>query len=605
MMRESIPLVLVAIVFLSLVSTAYENVDRLEIRGEVATGDFTWTPQNFAGFYYDLKKDLGTEQITTTLNGRKLSGDPPYGVFYKTTVQGKDYECRTWGTYKLIGFLGKKYFAGYIENTNDVEKNTLFRESTDENSLADEQLEEILIDNGTEQALFENVPLKLAQGYEIIMTSFDFDDGTVILNLKKDGSSIDTKQVSYYLPIYYFKKDIGLQRGLVIIAIHIKGINKIEGKPVAFIDGIWQISEIATAVEADTEFDKMTISTVDATNGVIEMNNKDNPIILSRNIDTLLMDNIHIKTAESDTLRYYIYKNETNPGTYEVQGAVANGDNVKSFTWTPQNFAGLYYDLDKDLGTEEISAMLFYGNKLSGDYPYGLTYMTTTQTKEFDFEEWGSYMAVAFLTEPYFAGYTDATSEEILESANNTNLLYFGHLTKVLIDDGEGKVIGLGEPIEMKEGYSIKPTVGTDNKGILVELLRNGKVIDREALILPGTYVYSSSVGNASGVPIIAAGFEEPIFLDGRSYCKVYGLWQISENPIYIAEGVAFGKMSVDSIDSISGSISMVNKDNQITLSKNVHHDLMDNISIRTADNDTLRYYLYKTVELLPAGGSR
>ena len=28
---------------------------------------FTWNPQNFAGFYYDIKNDIGTETLSTTL----------------------------------------------------------------------------------------------------------------------------------------------------------------------------------------------------------------------------------------------------------------------------------------------------------------------------------------------------------------------------------------------------------------------------------------------------------------------------------------------------------------------------------------------------------
>ena len=32
----------------------------LEIRGQVATGNFEWNVQNFAGFYYDIDDNLGT-----------------------------------------------------------------------------------------------------------------------------------------------------------------------------------------------------------------------------------------------------------------------------------------------------------------------------------------------------------------------------------------------------------------------------------------------------------------------------------------------------------------------------------------------------------------
>jgi hypothetical protein len=54
----------------------------------------------------------------------------------------------------------------------------------------------------------------------------------------------------------------------------------------------------------------MTITGVDATNGVISMNNKDGPITLSKNMDTVLMPGVSIRTADNNTLRLYIFKLE-------------------------------------------------------------------------------------------------------------------------------------------------------------------------------------------------------------------------------------------------------------------------------------------------------
>jgi hypothetical protein len=47
------------------------------------------------------------------------------------------------------------------------------------------------------------------------------------------------------------------------------------------------------------------------------MENKDNAITLSKNKDTALMSGINIKTADNNTLRYYIYKAVT------IEGAAA------------------------------------------------------------------------------------------------------------------------------------------------------------------------------------------------------------------------------------------------------------------------------------------
>ena len=88
----------------------------MEIRGQVATGDFTWTPQNFAGFYYDIDDDIGTESLTTAITeGNKLSGDP-HTASPTVSLLREGLQVRGLGHYNVIGFMAKKYFAGYIQD---------------------------------------------------------------------------------------------------------------------------------------------------------------------------------------------------------------------------------------------------------------------------------------------------------------------------------------------------------------------------------------------------------------------------------------------------------------------------------------------------------
>jgi hypothetical protein len=91
--------------------------------------------------------------------------------------------------------------------------------------------------------------------------------------------------------------------------------------------------------------------TTDSTTGIITLDNKDNAIILRKNVNTEILPDIFIRAGDNDSLRYYIYKNITNPGIYEIRGSVANGD----FTWNPQNFAGFYYDIKKISALRRLS----------------------------------------------------------------------------------------------------------------------------------------------------------------------------------------------------------------------------------------------------------
>jgi S-layer protein (TIGR01567 family) len=310
---------------LALLLATISVVGAVEIRGQVATGDMVWNPQNFAGFFYDIKNDLGTETLTTTISeGNKLQ--EPNGITYTTTAQKKDFKFEDWGYYNVLGFLAKKYFAGYVEDATLSAENPnpqiLFTESTDENSLADEQLEEILLDDDTEMTVTSGTPLKLGEGYELAIKSIDIDGNKVYLELTKDGESVDSKVISpskdgatIVDKTYYYKKpQVGDQQKLVTIAVHFKNAFRGAEENLATIDGVWQISDTPTEVKVDTEYDKMRIATVDSTNGVITMDNKDNSVTLSRNKNIDLMENIMIKTADNATLRYYIYEPVTIEG---------------------------------------------------------------------------------------------------------------------------------------------------------------------------------------------------------------------------------------------------------------------------------------------------
>jgi hypothetical protein len=296
-----------------MIAFATISVHALEIRGSVATADFQWNPQNFAGFDYDIDRDVGTDTLTTTLTeGNRLSGDYPYGIVYETRT-------------------GTKMFSN---------------------------------------------------------------------------------------------------------------------------------------AQPEMEYGKLRVSTIDTTTNTITLDNKDNAITLSKNKDTEILPRTFIRTADNDTLRYYIYKNITEPGTYEIRGAVAGTISGQSnladntFTWNPQNFAGFYYDMKKDLGTETIRFELSGddGKTLSGDVPYGITYATTAQNQAFVRSLWGSYKVIGFQAEKYFAGYNegeDTGSNIFYSESTDKNSLSSEQLEKILMDEKSNMVIKKGESIDLKEGYAL------------------------------------------------------------------------------------------------------------------------------------------------------
>ena len=169
-----------------------EYKDKVEIRGQVAAGDFTWTSQNFAGFYYDLDADVGTEMLTATLGDGKLSGSYPFGLTYQTTAQEKRFRFKDWGSYSVIGFLGKKCFAAYLESA-DPDKNLFFQKSKDGKALVKGQLEEVLLDDDMETVVTTSRPLILKDGYKLELKALNATDGRIYVELTKDGQVVNSK----------------------------------------------------------------------------------------------------------------------------------------------------------------------------------------------------------------------------------------------------------------------------------------------------------------------------------------------------------------------------------------------------------------------------
>jgi hypothetical protein len=109
---------------------------------------------------------------------------------------------------------------------------------------------------------------------------------------------------------YCYRTDVGDTKYVVLIGVHFRSTYKDEERSVAIVDGIWQISDTPTQLNYGQQYGKMSIRNVNPTDMTITMDNKDNPINLTRKFDVEIMPSIHLRTANNETLRYYIYKTE-------------------------------------------------------------------------------------------------------------------------------------------------------------------------------------------------------------------------------------------------------------------------------------------------------
>jgi len=379
-----------------------------DLRGEMATvgSDFTWTHQNFPGFYYDLDRDLGTETLQID------SADSSADIRYSTAVQNSDFQFEDWGYFRVLGFMGQRCFAGYI-SSEDSWFNTLFEESDDKDLLSGGYMSKILVDDDSQRVVAAGEPLKLEQGYELLIKKISDRDRKVSLDLLKDGQIVDSSVLSPSQDratladkTYCYKMDLGGEaKGIVTLAVYFKNAYNDTDAAVATIGGLWQISDEPISLKAGEKLGLMTV--VDASEAGLSLASED-PLTINKGVDLQIMGSLYLRAADQemvdadDPLRFYPYIKAADRQA-EVRGSVADAD----YAWNAQSFAGFYYDLDDNIGTESLSTRITEGNVLSGDAPYGITYQTAAQRKAFNFQDWGYYNAIAFLSKCRFAGYSD------------------------------------------------------------------------------------------------------------------------------------------------------------------------------------------------------
>ena len=126
----------------------------------------TWTAANFAGFFYDLKKNVATESLAVSgINGNVI---PKNELVYTTTIGNVDYQSDDFnGTYPVLGFFAEEYVP---LKSNDASK-----------------LAKLVVDSDDKYTLKTGEKVDLGQGYALEAKQVDVDGKKVWLEFTKDG----------------------------------------------------------------------------------------------------------------------------------------------------------------------------------------------------------------------------------------------------------------------------------------------------------------------------------------------------------------------------------------------------------------------------------
>jgi len=546
---------------------------------------------------------VGTEKMTMTLGSYTSRTIATGALVYSTSPQEVSFTHSDWGKYQVIGFMADKYLAGYTANTSST--NT--RPTTDFSgisSLAGGGLHKVLVDDDTKRTITVGGTIALQDGYVLKATDVDLNR-TMLLSLLKDGNEVDVSPLSAGETYVYSKNVSGIEN-LPLIMVRLDNLFSGQELQVAFIKGLFQVSEDATIVKPGNQFGNMEVTSV-SQNG-IEMTNSAN-IGLTKGTTADIMGDLKLKIANNDSAVRFALTVD-NSSNQEVRSTVYRDSDSPPITeWTPYNFGinigdtslGFYYNLDDGVGSEDLKLI----NPLSSrTIPQnGLVYSTSPQEVPFTYTGFGKYEAIGFMADNYFAGYTSNTGV----SNGNTivtrpttdfsgiSTIANGNLHKVLIDDDTKRTIAVGGTIALQEGYVLKATdIDLNARTMLLSLMKDGTEVDVSPLSAGETYVYSKNVSGIENLPLIIVKLEN-VYSGQDQDAFLKGIFQISENPTSIKVGNQFGNMEVTSVAS---NIITMSNNGSIGLDTNKNDTLMGNIRLKVADNDAMRFYF--SVDITP-----
>jgi S-layer protein (TIGR01567 family) len=545
--------------------------------------DYTWNAQSFSGFYYDLDSGVSSEEMTIKDIRRSIDSG---NIEYVTKPTETKFKYNNWGVYQVIGFMAEKYFAGYSENSSAIKDNI--------SPISEGILSKILVDSDDRKSVSSGDSLVLEEGYSLSIKEVDINGNSVWVQLEKDGKVVDDGFVSAGQD-YVYKTDLGKSTDVPIIIVRFGSIFSGTETSAVFVQGLFQISSNYVEVKNGDTFGEMEVKSISSDE--IKMENQDN-IGLDEGEKIDLMGKIKFQVADDSILRFAPILDTSEAGTYELRGTVydqnINGNSLP--TWTPFNFEGFYYNIDEGIGTEELKVEELDGRNIPSDK---LVYQSSPQAVNFEHSNWGNFTVVGFMADKYFAGYPEGA---VNGAVDRVSLLSNSILSKVLTDSDDKESMSSGSALALEEGYSLSvKEVDVNGNSVWVQLEKDGKVVDDGFVSANQNYVYKTDVGKATDIPLIIVHFGTVFSGTETSAVFVQGIFQISGNYIEIKDSDTFDKMEVSSV-SESG-ITMRNTDD-IGLDRGENTTIMNNVNFKTADDSTLRFYPFVSVNsgVLPGG---
>ncbi len=306
-------------------------------------------------------------------------------------------------------------------------------------------------------------------------------------------------------------------------------------------------------------------------------------------------------------------------GTVANQTAIAGGfnaSNISELVWTPQSFAGFFYDLKDNLGKEQLK-ITSIGINNDTIPEKALVYSTQAEPKQLKvvkeaYNGSGATASSAGLERVGTTAFSSNGEYYVLGWQAETYVAMNGKvdkLAKLIIEHGtsasEKKTLTVGETWDIGNGWTLSAQAidakASPRQAWLV-LSKDGVKKDDKIVTEKRVYTYvEKSVAGESDVPLFVT-YVDSVFAGATTdMVQLRYTWAVSSSVTTVKTGDTYGLFKDAVIDNTAKTITIKN-DGAISLSRDATIDLMGNMKFRTADSDTLRFYPKVDYEILAPG---
>jgi S-layer protein (TIGR01567 family) len=591
----------------------------------LSSGTVSWNRSNFDGFFYDINNELGSERLTildsaSLIENRTIAVDK---LVYSTSGDNKmlnvvkygfngNYNAAQlaglagfqagnmsseYGKYKIVGWQMMRYVA--VNNKTNKLSNLVFEQGRNDS-----------------KTLTTGETWTLGQGWELIVDAIDARSTPrqVWFTLRKDGIVIDEQLRNDGMIYTGVRSNLAGESNVPLFVTYVDAIYSGPTSDMVRLKYTWLIDTNVIEVKKGDEY--AIFNTTKADESIIEMRNSRFPVTLTRNGTIDLISNLNFKVADTEPLRFYPAGGTSGRIANETTGQKGNL-NLSSgiVSWQPQNFGGLFYDLNDEFGNEKLtiidSASLIGTRTILQDklkystrsdnkmmnivrYPFNGNYSAAEQAGLGEFQagsmssENGKYRIIGWQGERYVV------------VKNKT-----GKLSRLVIEQGsnvyDNKTLTTGETWDIGQGWEL--TVNAIDarytpRQVWFTMKKDGVVIDEK--IMNDGKIYTevkSNLAGESNVPLFVT-YVDTIYSGPTSdMVRFRYTWAIDTNVTEIRVGDWFGVFNVTGINS--STIELRNTDYYpISLNKDSTVYLMGGMGLKVADSDTLRFFPYMSVPL-------